>query len=103
MPALDRNVKVTCEKCGTSVTKKNLSRHKLNCIGGTLHCLLGLKFSTKLRDDLDYQFAKKHSVPRPSKTYMCKLCHADFPGFYVLRQDIKHSTWNTNWIRSEQY
>ena len=30
--------------------------------------------------------AKKHSVARPSSTYKCKLCHAEFSGFYVLRQ-----------------
>ena len=29
---------------------------------------------------------KQHSVAGPSKTYKCKLCHAEFPGFYVLRQ-----------------
>ena len=28
MPALDRNVKVTCGNCGTQVTKLNLSHHK---------------------------------------------------------------------------
>ena len=29
---------------------------------------------------------KKHSVAGRSKTYKCKLCHAEFPGFHALRQ-----------------
>ena len=91
MPALDRNDKVTCGNCGTLVTKKNLSRHKLCCSGGALYCPKCPEFSTKLsrfslsREDFYYQIAKKHSVPRPSITYKCKLCLAEFPGFYALR------------------
>ena len=94
MPALDRDVKVTCGDCGTAVTKKHLSRHKLSCSGGTLYCQKCPNFSTKSRDDLNYHFAKQHSAAGPSKTYTCKLCHADFPGFYALRQhkNTKHGT-----------
>ena len=86
MPALDRNVKVTCENCGTSVTKYHLSRLKLRCSGGTLYCPKCPNFSTKSRDDLNYHIAKQHSASSPSKTYNCKLSHAEFPGFYALRQ-----------------
>ena len=86
MPALDRNVKVTCENCRTSVTKYHLSRHKSRCSGGTLYCTQSPNFSTKSRDDLNYHIAKQHSAAGPSKTYKCNLCHADFPGFYALRQ-----------------
>ena len=68
MPALDRNVKVTCGNCGTSVTKINLSRHKLRCSGVALYCPKCANFSTKSREDLNYHIAKKHSVPRPSIT-----------------------------------
>ena len=94
MPALDRIVKVTCGNCGTSVTKKHLSRLKLHCSGGALYCPNCLSFSTKSEDDLNYHFAKKHIVPRPSTTYRCKLCHAEFPGFYALRQheNTQHGT-----------
>ena len=37
---------------------------------------------------------KKHSVPRPSITYKCKLCHAEFRCFYALRQhkNTQHGT-----------
>ena len=87
MPALHRNVKVTCGNCGTSVTKINISRHKSRCSGGALYCPKCPNFSTKSREDLNYHIAKKHSVPRPSITYKCKLCHADFTGFYALRQN----------------
>ena len=94
MPALDRNVKVTCGDCVTSVTKKHLSRHKSSCSGGTLFCSKCPNFSTKSRDGLKKHIAKKHSVPRPSMTYKCKLCQAEFPGFYALRQhkNTQHGT-----------
>ena len=32
---------------------------------------------------------KKHSSPRPSITYKCKLCHAEFADFYALHQQRK--------------
>ena len=83
MPALGRIVKVTCEICGTSVTKINLSRHKSRCSGGTLYCPKCPSLSTKSRDDLGYHIAKQHSAGAPSKTYKCKLCLAEFPGFML--------------------
>ena len=86
MPALDRNVKGSCENCGNLVTKKRLSRHKSRCSGGKLHRPKCPIFSTKSRDDLNYHIATKHSVPKPSITYKFKLCHAGFTGFYALRQ-----------------
>ena len=94
MPALDRNVKVVCENCGTSVTKINLSRHKSRCSGGTLYCPKCPNFSTKSRDDLIYHFAKQHSAAGLSITYKCKLFHAEFPGCYALRQhkNTQHGT-----------
>ena len=94
MPALDRNVKVTCENCGVQFTKLNLARHKSRCIGGTLYCTKCPIFFTKSRDDSNYHIAKQHSAAGPSITYKCKLCHAEFPGFYALRQhkNIQHGT-----------
>ena len=86
MPALDRNIKVTCGDCGTSVTKYNLFRHKSRCSGGTLYCPKCPNFSTKSRDDLYYHIAKQHRAAGPPKTYKCNLCHSEFPGFYALRQ-----------------
>ena len=94
MPAWDRNVKITCKNCGTSVTKKHLYRHKLRCSGGALYCPKCPNFSTKSGDDLNYHIAKQQSVAGPSKTYKFKLCLAEFPGFYALRQhkSIQHGT-----------
>ena len=94
MPALDRNVKVTCENCGTSVTKYHLSRHKSRCSVGTLYCSKCPNSSTKSKDDLNYHIAKQHSAAGPSKTYKCKMCNAEFPGFYALRQhkNTQHGT-----------
>ena len=86
MPALDRNVKVTCENCGTSATKNHLSRQKSRCSGGTLYCTQSPNFSTKSTDDLKYHIAKQHSATGHSKTNKFNLCHAEFPGFYALRQ-----------------
>ena len=86
MPALDRNNKATCGNCGTQVTKINLSRHKKRCSAGTLYCTQCPNFSTLSQDGLNYHIAKQHSAAGPSKTYKCNLCHADFPGFYALRQ-----------------
>ena len=94
MPALDRNVKVTCAICGTSVTKYHLSRHKLCCSGGALYCPKCTNFFTKSRDDLNCRIAKQQSAAGPSITYKCKLCHAEFPGFHALRQhkNTQHGT-----------
>ena len=85
MPALDRNVEVTCENCGTSVTKKQLSRHKSRCSGGTLFCPKCPNFSTKSRDDLNYHIAKKHSAAGPKNNHTCKECSIESPSFYSLR------------------
>ena len=86
MPALDRIVKVTCGNCGTSVTKKHLSRHETSCSGGTLYCPKCSNFHTKSRDDLNYHIAKKHATPRVKNTHNFKVCSKVFSGFYALRQ-----------------
>ena len=86
MPSLNRNEKITCQNCGVQITKYNLARHKKVCSAGTLYCTQCPNFSTKSRDDLNYHVAKQHSAAGPSKTYKCNLCHAEFPGFYALRQ-----------------
>ena len=51
-------------------------------------------YSTMTQDKLIYHIAKKHSAGRLSITYKCKLCHAEFPGFYALRQhkNTQHGT-----------
>ena len=86
MPSLIRKEKITCEKCGTQTTRNKIVRHKKRCSAGTLYCTQCPNFSTLSQDDLNYHVARKHSVPRLSITYKCKLCHADFPCFYALRQ-----------------
>ena len=89
MPASDRNVKVTCENCGVQITKLNVARHKKTCSAATLYCPKCPIFSTTSRNDLSYHIAKKHSVPRSSKAYKCKPCHAEITGFYASRQHKK--------------
>ena len=85
MPALDRNFKVTSGNCGTSVTKKHLSRHKSSCRGGTLYCPKSLNFFNKSRDDLSYHIAKKYSATGPKNNQTCKECSIEFPSFYSVR------------------
>ena len=94
MPSLIRNEKITCKHCGTQVTRNNNVRHKKRCSAGTLCCTHCPKFSTLAQDDLNYYVAKKHNVPGPPITNKCKLCHAEFPGFYALRQhkNTQHRT-----------
>ena len=86
MPLLNRNEKVTCKNCGVQNTKLNLARHKNSCFAGTLFCTKCPFFSIKSRDDLNYHIAEKHSVPNPSITYKCKLCHTEYTVYYALRQ-----------------
>ena len=86
MPALDRNEKITCDKCGTQTTKKNIVRHKTRCSAGTLYCTQCPNFSTKSGDDLNYHIAKRHATPRAKNAHKCKICFKEFSGFYALRQ-----------------
>ena len=86
MPSLNRNEKVTCEKCGNQTTRNNIVRHKKSCFAGTLYCPQCPNFSTKSQNDLNYHIAKKHSTPKPDISFKCKLCYAEFSGFYALRQ-----------------
>ena len=83
MPSLIPNEKLSCEHCGTQVTRNYISRHDKRCSARTLYCTQCTNFSTLSQDDLNYHVAKKHSVPRPSIAYKCKLCHAEFPGFLL--------------------
>ena len=83
MPSLNGNEKVTCETCGVQITKPNLDHQKKSCSAGTLYCPKCQNFFTKSSDDLNYHMAKKHSVPRPSITYKCKLCQAEVSGFML--------------------
>ena len=86
MPSLNRYEKVTCENCGTQTTKLNFARHKKSCFVGTLYCSQCPNFFTKSQNDLNYHIAKKHSAPKPDITFKCKVCSAEIPGFYALRQ-----------------
>ena len=86
MPSLNRDEKVTCDNCGTQTTKLNPARLTKRCSVGTLYCTQCPNFSTKVRIDLNYHIAKKHSAPKLDVTSKCKLCHQEFPGFYALRQ-----------------
>ena len=74
MPSLNQYDKITCENCGTQITKINRARYKKSCSAGTLYCTQCPNFSRKSQDDLNYQNAKKHSAPKLDVTFKCKLC-----------------------------
>ena len=59
-----------------------------------MHCSQCLNFFTKSPNALNYRIAKKHSTPKPDITFKCKLCYAEFPGFYALSQhkNTQHGT-----------
>ena len=44
------------------------------------------QFLHKITNVLTYHVAKNHSAPKLDITCNCKLCFAEFPGFYALRQ-----------------
>ena len=83
MPALDRNVKITCGNCGTSVTKKNLSRYKKNCSAGTLYCSKCANFFTKSTDDLNYLIAKSTVFQDLQKHTSVNYVMQNFPVFML--------------------
>ena len=85
MPALDRNVKVACDNCGTLVSKQNVAKHKKKCSVGTLYCSQCPNHSTKSQNDLNYHIAKKHGAPTPAVVQICMVCKDKFTGFYALR------------------
>ena len=85
MPALDRSAEVTCENCGTSVSKQHLSRHKSRCSGGILYSPNCHSSSTKSGGDLNYHIAKKDSAAGPKSKHTCKECCIEFPSFCSLR------------------
>ena len=82
---MNRNVKVTCENCGTSVTNHQISRHKLHCSVGKLYSPKCPKFFTKSRDNLINHIAKKHSAAGPKNNHTCKESSIEFPKIYSLR------------------
>ena len=85
MPALDRNVKVACDNCGTLVSKQNVAKHEKKCSVGTLYCSQCPNYSTKSQNDLNYHIAKKHGAPKPAVVQICMICKDKFTGFYALR------------------
>ena len=89
MLSLIRYEKVTCENCGTQTTKFNLARNMKSCSAGRLYCSQCPNFFTKSQNDLNYHNSKKHSAPKSDISFKCKVCYADFPGFYALRQHTK--------------
>ena len=102
MSSLNRNEKITCENCGVQITKYNLARHKKRCSAGTLYCTQSPNFLTSSQGELNYHIAKQHSAAGASNTYKCNLSRR-ISWLLCCTSTQKHSTWETNWVWSEQY
>ena len=49
MPAKDQNLSTNCEKCGKSIVKTNIARHRKTCMMGTPYCKKrNCNFATKM-------------------------------------------------------
>ena len=90
MPALDRNQKITGDKCFTQTTKKNIVRHKTRCSAGTLYCTQCPNCLTTSQADLIYHNAKKHATPRVKIHTSVKFVSRKFLAF--MRYDNTKQT-----------
>ena len=86
MTSLNRNEKVTCDNFGTQTPKPNLPRHKKGSSAGTFYFIQCPTFSTKSQNDLNCQFAKKHSAPKSDITFECRSFYQEFLSLYARRQ-----------------
>ena len=103
MPALDQKIKIPCGKCGNSVTKTNLSRHKSRSSGGTLLWPKRPNFFTKSALMIQTTILSKTTVFQDiQEPAGVNYVTQNFPTI-ILYVNTKHSTWTTTWIRSEQY
>ena len=86
MPAKDRNLPVNCEKCGKSIAKYNIARHRKTCMMGTLYCKKrNCNFATKNSAELSYHIAKAHGAKVRNTLNKCVVCQKQFPSFYSLQ------------------
>ena len=89
MPAQDRNQPIECDKCGKSIVKTNISRHKKKCMRGSLFCPECPKFIARTKEELDYHTAKKHRKEDLTTKFTCTECMLTIHSFYALRKHKK--------------
>ena len=108
MPAKYRNLSVNCQKCGKSVIKANIARHRKTCMMGTLYCKKrNCNFATKNCAELSYLVAKSYGAKFLNFLNKRVVCQKQFPGFYSLQLDRKKANQastkigssNTNRVR----
>ena len=86
MPAKDRHLQISCEKCGKSIVKYHIARHRKTCSSGTLYCKKrNCNFATKNLAELSYHIAKSHGSKKRNTLNKCVVCQRDFPNFYSLQ------------------
>ena len=91
MPAKDRNLPVNCEKCGKSVVKTNIARHRKTCMMGTLYRKKrNCNFATQNAAELSYHIAKAHGAKVRNTLNKCVVCQKQFPNFYSLQLHRKN-------------
>ena len=86
LTSLNRIENVTCENCGTEITKRNLARHKKNSSAIRLYCTQCPNFSTKSRAKMNYQISKKQYIATAKVVHRCKICDKSFHSFHLLRE-----------------
>ena len=94
MPAKDRNLPVNCKKCGKSIAKYNISRHRKTCMMGTLlHCKKrNCNFAIKNAAELSFHIAKAHGTKIRNILNKCVFCQKQFPKFLLIATSSEKST-----------
>ena len=86
MPAKERHLQISCGKCGKSIVKYHIARHRKTCSSGTLYCKKrNCNFATKNSAELSYHIAKSHGSKKRNTLNKCVVCQRDFPSFYSLQ------------------
>ena len=78
MPSLDRNLPLRCNKCIKMAVKKIMARHKQSCDNGVLFCPKCPHFSTKKKEDMNYDIAKHHAPKDTKLSTVCTVCLRSF-------------------------
>ena len=86
MPAKDRHLHNSYGKCGKSIVKYYIARHRKTCSRGTSNCKKrNCNFATNNSAELSYHIAKLHGSKKPNTLNKCVVCQRDSPSFYSLQ------------------
>ena len=86
MPALNKNEKIKCEKCGDDYRTSDAARHQRRCQHKDEHKCPNCNFMCKKKQEMDYHVAKKHAERSSKQSTVCPSCEQEFPSYYSLQQ-----------------